>query len=825
MSKENREEQTQTEMSREGIGAGCRRGTEGAFLAMAALAYGLGGSGLCMMTVLLGKNLLPGWLETVYLLLGGAAGLALGAVYFSVQGADTGNGVGKIKKYWLGVLETELWLWVVFRLWRLSCRFWSAPGRERGRVVFAAGIFLLTAAALAGAGLLIHRLVRQCGRKLRRKGPLGLLLTVAALALGTGAAWAVGTGLDHTYYIFVASLPGILGAGVCKACCGYGAVRLIMTAVCSPAGGPEEEEPAGEGPADAGKAVRKKFRIPPLVGTGVSAAAVLLLFLLTQGMLGEGGRLSGSAAERAMETVEEAVRQGYRELEEGRTTEAAVYFARARVRAEALESLVGESQTGKIGDIDTEYARDPVIAALYLSRRGIAPGLESGIRSSALGMDWYPVLLRYYAEREKNGPDLSEGQKLLREEMLLRCVAEKQFVSRNYVSAEDLEGHELAVRKALMDYGEQLAVCRLFELQDQYNRSGGYTAETALEALGLAEAWPDNMLLQYIACQAGSNYQVDNAAHYGRTVEAAERFDRLYDDGSRSTGELSVEKLAMGDAAVRCYDYDTALAFYEASFRLSKDAETALVCAQVYEKRKEYDKCLELAEEVLELEPDNVRALYLTALSALKTKDRDKALESAGRLGDLIADVNRPVDPAEENYLYVLAEYMAMKDTSRWTDFVWEFYHSLDGDQDGPAGKHPLFWHYMTAIYQCFEERNFEAAAEAAEKITEIREDLAMGWYLRGTIAFSEQSFTGSQDNYDEILEYYGKAEKYGGVSPAIYFSLANVYDAKGDYENARRYSRKVEQMLPYQDHGNDIYGISVHNVRLLEELEKELGR
>ena len=58
----------------------------------------------------------------------------------------------------------------------------------------------------------------------------------------------------------------------------------------------------------------------------------------------------------------------------------------------------------------------------------------------------------------------------------------------------------------------------------------------------------------------------------------------------------------------------------------------------------------------------------------------------------------------------------------------------------------------------------------------------------------------------------------------ALYFSIANTYEAMGDYDNAIIYSCKVEKSLPYQDHGNDVYGISYHNKNLLKALEDRKG-
>ena len=814
------------------------------FLASVMLIGETAGIMLCIATVLLQKRLLPGWLEAVYIWFGGILWLALLPVYFCLCAPGKEKGWQKVKAYWLETLKWELWVLVVFCVWRLADKAWLRVWRSffRSEALYGAVFFLLVFGAVFAASLLVQRILDLCGLGRRVPGPLGAALTFCALYLSLVALLTVSAVTDRFSQLNEASVVSMLAGHVLMACSAYGLMKLFLWVVCDPepadragaepghgaqragadpqaAGMPGwEPDRAGAALADKGGAERKSAHagasgIGKAVGAGIPfVLGMALLFLVN------GGISLSSATDQAAAAVEECIERAYDSLGKGDLAGAGRQFALGEARARALECLVGEMvDESALYNVYEEKMGDVFIGTLYLSCRGSVAFLEQNVRSRLWGREWYPVLLRFYeelAEDERQG--LSAKQESLREELLLKCIAYECYGENGGLFAQDLEEEKLALQKKLTDYEEELALGGLFGLMEQYGAEGGYTEQMAYQALDAAEKHPYNLLLQYMACQIAGNYRTDNAGHYGRVIEAAERFDRIYDDGSRSDEELANAKRFLGNVAARCYDYKTALSYLEETWELSGDTAAALSCARLYERSGEYVQCLELAEDVLREEPENTQALYLAALSALKTGDREKALDAAGRLGDLVADRNRALDAAEENNLYVCAQYLAMTDAGQWTDYTWQIYGSLTEEQAALAQSHELLWHYMTAIYQCFSRNEYEAAEETVKKALALREDLAMGWYLRGTIAFNRESF-------EEAKGYFEQSLECGGVSPAIYFSLANVYDAMNDYENAWIYAKKVEEMLPYQDHGNDVYGISIHNRNLLDGLRRKL--
>lgn len=835
-------------------------GARNLFLGLALLAGGMGGTVLCIATMLLRKSLLPGWLAAAYALAGGGVALVFLTLYLCLASPSGKNALGRIRSHWLDVLGAELWLAAIYGLWKFLDGIWDQRCDRYllGGTAHIGGRLLLQLGALLAANLFLRRLLKVY---LGGAGVLSFLLTFAGLAAGADALWAASQLWDKIAGFFAPTVPAALAGCLFRICCVYGILWAGRFLLCrrgktpgdaEAASGEASEETAGEPPEESsgeseekmsgetsekasgepseeapeepsekfsgksfGKASRKFSRKAPeqaqkplsrrLIGAGIPL--VLILFPVGWDIF----FAPPSAVELASAAVEAPAATGYASYEKGELAEALRQFALAEGRFRAFQSLKDENPMDALRVIYAEYPEDAVIGALYLSGAGGIGEIQEALLGGSLGSEWYPALLRYYSGQE----GLSPVQWRLRDELLLRCAGAGQYTAAGCVFAQDLKREELEK----LDYRETLGMGGALELAARHEAAGGYTEEMAYRALELAEASPDSLLLQYLACQAGAGYRVDGALHYGRTLEAAARFDGLYRDDWRTDGQMAAAKRFLGGVAADCDDYKAAAGYYREAYEFSPEAGLALVAAECYEKSKDYGQCLRTVQEVLEKEPENPRALYLKAISSLKTEDVEGALEAAGRLGDLLADPGRGTGLAEESLLYACAQYFSMSDSSQWTDFTWKIYSSLSEEQIDAVKSHALLWDYMTAISQCFMQKDFPEAERAVEEILAVREDLPMAWYLRGTVAFSQKDFKRALSYFEQSLGYGG------GEVPAVYFSIANTYDAMGDDENAYAYAKRVEEMLPYLDHGSDVYGISYHNEKLLEALKEKLGR
>lgn len=822
------------------------------FLGLALLSGNMAATLLCAAILLTTKRLLSGWMEMVCMLMGGALSLGLMTIYFCLESPMKESGGKKVKRHWADVLEAELWILTAAGLCGLLHKGWERI-RERlsGDAIWDMAAFVLLALVTAAVtGMLLHGLLRKCGLEGTEKPAIQVLRLFGILFPGllllkiTAEIWTFfAAGREP-------SLAGMLAFHLFVAYCEYGIVKLLLVVARKKREKSTAEEKNGIAQEVSGEAAEAVENEKINTDTGIPGESsqaekkavsgkrrafgvgIPLVLTLALAVAGKADTLfSASVEEKVRAVLEVPLQEAYDALEAGNLEKAIQKLSLAEARAGVFESVVEEDTDVSLYDIYRAYPDDIVVGTIYLSAAGELEEAEERVRNQSLGRGWYPVLLRYYesmvspqkseGEESTEEPEireLTETQAILREELLWWCAGREEFAGENVIFAQDLSGKKFAVMRMLKDYETTFAAGRILQFVVQYGTQGGYTEALAYEALELAEAEPDNLFLQYVAWQAGSHFQEDGANHYDRTVDAAQRFDLLYDNGTRTVEQLAEEKRLLGDAALRCYAYDAAFGYYEEAYELSGDSSLALLCGEILEKQKKYAECADMAARVLAQEPENARALYLTAIASLKTGDVDGALEAAGKMGDLLADKDRKADQAEENNFYVCVQYLAMSDSGSWTDYSWQVYSSLSEEQIQAVQSHALLWDYMTAVYQCFMKEDYEAAEAAVEEILAVRDDLAMAWYLRGTIAFGGKDF-------EKALEFFRRAEACGSAAPALYFSIANTYDALEDYENAWIYARKVEEMLPYQDHGNDVYGISIHNKKLLNAIEKLLGR
>jgi tetratricopeptide (TPR) repeat protein len=171
-----------------------------------------------------------------------------------------------------------------------------------------------------------------------------------------------------------------------------------------------------------------------------------------------------------------------------------------------------------------------------------------------------------------------------------------------------------------------------------------------------------------------------------------------------------------------------------------------------------------------------------------------------------------------DQLLYSCAQYMAMSDSPRWTDYRYALFDNMTEEQRIAAGKHQILWSYMSAINNCYMKKDFNAAIDDLNGILSVRQDLPMCWYLKGVCSSNLEDFPAAENELKQ-------ANKLQANIPSVMYSLANVEDALENYAEAYEWCRRVKAILPEQDHGNDYYGIAIHNDRLMSALEKEINK
>lgn len=456
--------------------------------------------------------------------------------------------------------------------------------------------------------------------------------------------------------------------------------------------------------------------------------------------------------------------------------------------------------------------KSPLAAYLYLLSGDLScEELERDIQTGQKGIEWYPALLEYYSSCE----ELTREQTSLEKEMLKSCISAQY--ARTFPEQTWIQDHAFEVQSEIRNYMESLIQMRAVQHLNAVSKAGGATKDIVNAALDDAEANPGEALLQYTAYTLGADYQVDDAKHYGRTVEAAIRYDQLMDSVTMDDPVRASLKSSVANAAFDCYRYEEAASYYEQAYNLSKEPVYLLYAAGSCEKADLKEKCIQYAETLLKEEPENAEALYLVCMCSIKTQDYDRAISAAGSIADMIQNSREAVNETDQ-LLYSCAQYMAMSDSSRWTDYTYAFFDNMTEEQRLAAGRHPILWSYLSAINNCFMKKDNNAAIDDLNGILSVREDLPMCWYLKGVCSSNLEDYPAAENELKQ-------ANKLQPNIPSVMYSLANVEDALGNYTEAYEWCQRVKAVLPEQDHGNDYYGIAIHNGRLMSALEKEIKK
>lgn len=505
--------------------------------------------------------------------------------------------------------------------------------------------------------------------------------------------------------------------------------------------------------------------------------------------------------EDSEKTAFESVYNACSDCVNDRDFESALRYSRLlTARKNAVDSLTGENDYN-ISSIYGSYPDDYVIGGLYLTEMGSLSTLEDKIFKQELsGKEWKSILLKWYSTLD----NLEDHQKDLRKNILVEMLLDRQYTYSNVIMFDDV--------KSLSGYDEEYTDQNIIDTVSmvlgavvEYERTGYISRGTALNALDLAEKYPDALNTQYDSIVISLNYRHDNAEHYDRIADSVRRLDQCYDKDDY------YKYYNLGMFMELCNHYDDAVDYYKTAYGYDKTFDVILSCARVYEKLDDHENCYKMSDELLLRQPDCMEALYLKALSCLKSGNIDEMIDAAGKISESVAD--------NEKYLFSLAHYISVSDSGQYTDYTYRVYDKLTEEQIEAMNRYPVLWNYASAVYYTFSASNSEMALEYADNILDTDDNLSEVKYLKGVIYQN-------MNDYESALKCYKEAEDHGLNTKALYYSMANAYDALEMYEESYKYSMLIFMKYPQKsdllNHDEDIYGIAFHNKTLLDALSEE---
>lgn len=345
----------------------------------------------------------------------------------------------------------------------------------------------------------------------------------------------------------------------------------------------------------------------------------------------------------------------------------------------------------------------------------------------------------------------------------------------------------------------------------KYNDAGG----ALTELLALQVLYPKDLQINYQIARVANDYRVEQG-NYATVVNYAGLFDKFSAEASSnanggnkdsSTGDneaerkLFVAQMYLGaDAMVAAEQL-----LMESTLAYPDNIELGLQYAYVLNQSNKPDDALTVLGKILSKDKNNLEAQYLSAVSYLIKKDGPASLKGMDlfvKAAGADAKASRMLDKNLYNYCII-------------------FYKVFPGAESealvGAVKDNELLFEYLGAI-KGWKDKDSEASNGHIEKVFKVRKDLGYLYYMMGVNYYESTVRTGGTD-FSLAASYYQESLKFLPQHVEGYFALGHCYLKWGKNLEALRAFRKVVDLMPYEDHRVDPYGMSVHAIMQVNSL------
>ncbi len=194
---------------------------------------------------------------------------------------------------------------------------------------------------------------------------------------------------------------------------------------------------------------------------------------------------------------------------------------------------------------------------------------------------------------------------------------------------------------------------------------------------------------------------------------------------------------SLGEAYVRAKSLDKAEATYKSLVGLNPEGATTYYgkIIQMYDEAGQYDKAIEAARKIIEMNPKNELAVFNLGIMFLKLQRTDEAVQA---FRDALA-LKPDYASAQYNigYSYSLAK--------RWQESVDGFRKYTELAPDDPLG-------YLNVGVGLMMLKNFEAALEPLRKCIELKPDNAVAHYNLAIVYLNLKDTFSAREVYKTLL-------------------------------------------------------------------------
>ena len=429
--------------------------------------------------------------------------------------------------------------------------------------------------------------------------------------------------------------------------------------------------------------------------------------------------------------------------------------------------------------------------------KGCVSVIESGLKNPLALQESYIAMLEAaslveegsFEEKEKTALNWLLGNEVYHD---VYKDLEKASIKKADEWLEDLEELRNQIEpKQVLKYSEYINMRKYDEAVDG--------------ALKLKEKYPDNAEINYLLTRIFAEYR-EEQRYYPELIKAAEDFANSLDCSGNP--ELLLERDSyLGRMYMLVNEYAKAEKVFANLYQnYPESRDTAETYMYLLVKNGKYDEALKVGDK-LEKEGGSPTLIYQYAVCLLNI---DKYAESLVKMKE-IEKYAEPYSEEYDRYLYVysLAYANAVKNQEH-IDIV-----------ENTLGDSILKYYILGMIG--WRNKDNDASAVELEKVIQKDERLGYAWYCMGINKYEKAVRTGSGD-FDDAIKCYLKCLKILPEYTEGYFAIAHCYKKADMKEEALRAFRKVVELVPFEDHRVDYYGMVVHAYGEISSLSSELA-
>ncbi|MCR4927837.1 MAG: zinc-ribbon domain-containing protein [Lachnospiraceae bacterium] len=535
---------------------------------------------------------------------------------------------------------------------------------------------------------------------------------------------------------------------------------------------------------------------------------------------------TGKAADRIFNDIDNILAESSIKVYEADLSGAFVYADEAWYMTEAYKAyLKGDSYA--LEQMTRTRPDSEVVWALYTDLTGNINALEEHmmydeVQNKNIGN----VLLNAYCtgDAARLSDDEKEYKKaLLKDRMNLGIFTydipipeKKQEASNSGKDGNDPDALNTLEKKYVSVSGYMEALRQLVNL----SAFGVENNDVVRKVIDLAEKYPDDASLLFLAGAVGAEAASDNAWHYSTCIEKLKKFaelvqqDSTLKDDDKSNRLFSAAKLM---SVMRGYeDALTVLKTIDELKISDRNNDTKMLKLLCYDRLNDGENCYMTAKDLYAGGNTGFQVLYYYAVGAIKKGDRVESIKALEAYADKLLKTETSDNdfiPAQAQF-HVLVSYATVSKNNSWVKYGFEFYHDLSDEEKNALS--PFLHNYMEMLSEYYWYGDVEKSASAAAEVLKKRNDLVYAYYMQGIQNYDTGKYEDSRDAYLKANELYPD-------NPTILYGLAYAYDALKEYEAAFEASERCKLLVPAVDHEEDWYGLGYHNLNLYYALKQHL--